>query len=915
MQTDWQPLTSCPQFFSFSETNRLACVYFTAPWCFRCKALGEKIAGFPRDFEDVAFAQVDLDQTEARKGELGEVLDIKTLPTFILLKDGVEVHRVEGVLQQRPARALSLAVRRHLRGEAAGERDASNEDEEDEVVSELPKRRRTTEEEEGEKEAPAPAASRRKGGTQLKLESSQAAAALAGQPASPPASQSSRDAMAVLMAGSRKAIGRSGRATVASKTKSKAATRAAGAPTAAPTAAPPSPAAVPGALWADKHAPRSEGDLVVHKKKVEEVRQWLEGQRATLGQPGVPRALVMSGPPGCGKSAVLGALAGALGFEHCEWQPPTPTLFYEFQYTRSAGLPYTSKLDSFEEFVLRSKMPALSFQHSSSAADGGAGAAPDAGGAARGGAAAAAGGGRAGGGGRPKLVVVDDLPFAAGPAERERLAAALGDLARTSRFPLVICVTETSGKAQQERGLNAASGSFQGLHKDLVAVPEAAQAASISFNPITALNTAKALRAVLERERLSLPDAEVMAIAELANGDLRNALNTLQFVCTGQAAAPAKAPPKRGAKRKAAGGRDAAAAAAVAGAARTQVAFAGRDSMLSLFHALGKLLYNKRSEVSQAAPASAPAPAAAGSPGASEEPAATSAEGPASPSALASAPSSQQQQQPEQQQQPAGQAWTASGFWQGARSVAVEEEAQVADWCRRPPMQFDPEAVLAGAGLDAGTVAAFLHENLPHFVADPGVPDMAAALAYLSAADCVASSTRWGSEGQLVEDDLPASTLADAVAASVAARGVCFANRHPAPRRWLPLKAPAQFAAARAATANRAHLRTAVAPAWALHGGAGGLEPAGRLAAELLPMARAIQARSPDAARLQLLQPSRWLRTWEGKVYEQGRAGAGAPAPAASGEVGGSEGEGGAAAGQGKDSVDAIEPCSEEEDW
>jgi hypothetical protein len=39
----------------------------------------------------------------------------------------------------------------------------------------------------------------------------------------------------------------------------------------------------------------SEAELVVHKKKVEEVREWLEAQRASLGQPGVPRLLVVSG--------------------------------------------------------------------------------------------------------------------------------------------------------------------------------------------------------------------------------------------------------------------------------------------------------------------------------------------------------------------------------------------------------------------------------------------------------------------------------------------------------------------------------------------------------------------------------------------------------------------------------------------
>lgn len=65
----------------------------------------------------------------------------------------------------------------------------------------------------------------------------------------------------------------------------------------------------------------------------------------------------------------------------------------------------------------------------------------------------------------PTLVVVDDLPYAAGPEQRQQIAGALGDLAAGARFPVVVIATETSGKAQQERGLSAAAGSFQGMHK------------------------------------------------------------------------------------------------------------------------------------------------------------------------------------------------------------------------------------------------------------------------------------------------------------------------------------------------------------------------------------------------------------------------------------------------------------------
>lgn len=39
-----------------------------------------------------------------------------------------------------------------------------------------------------------------------------------------------------------------------------------------------------------------------------------------------------TGPPGCGKSAVLGVLARELGFELCEWRAPVPTLWDDHLY-------------------------------------------------------------------------------------------------------------------------------------------------------------------------------------------------------------------------------------------------------------------------------------------------------------------------------------------------------------------------------------------------------------------------------------------------------------------------------------------------------------------------------------------------------------------------------------------------------
>ena len=65
----------------------------------------------------------------ALKQELGELLEVRTLPTFVLLKAGAEVHRLEGAPQQRPARKLALALRTHLLGEESGSGGSGTENE------------------------------------------------------------------------------------------------------------------------------------------------------------------------------------------------------------------------------------------------------------------------------------------------------------------------------------------------------------------------------------------------------------------------------------------------------------------------------------------------------------------------------------------------------------------------------------------------------------------------------------------------------------------------------------------------------------------------------------------------------------------------------------------------------------------
>lgn len=78
----------------------LCALKFGATWCGPCKALEPKIKKIEEEFPNINFKSVNVDDNPA----LAKKYQIRTVPTVILLRDGVEVARLNGASLITPLR-------------------------------------------------------------------------------------------------------------------------------------------------------------------------------------------------------------------------------------------------------------------------------------------------------------------------------------------------------------------------------------------------------------------------------------------------------------------------------------------------------------------------------------------------------------------------------------------------------------------------------------------------------------------------------------------------------------------------------------------------------------------------------------------------------------------------------------------
>lgn len=508
-------------------------------------------------------------------------------------------------------------------------------------------------------------------------------------------------------------------------------------------------------LWVDKYAPTSEAELGLHKKKVQEVKSWFEQQvQHGLGVHVGNRVLLLTGPSGAGKTAVVRVLAKQLNFDLFELNTPVPTLYGEHVHNVATGVPYVSKLKDFEEFVLLSmKYPSLALvqsslvnknfpaveegKHENTSVE-----YPLSSTVARDNVKQGFFPARESETRDPvKLLLIEDLPMVGDLERKQQLADLMFRLASFTRFPTVIII---SGAVEREGSRDRSGDGIQYVLKAL----ERGGVKKIEFNPIAPGLLKKALMRVATAEKLNLPQETLKALTDQSAGDIRHAISSLQFFCLGNIPKLLieEKPPwdpggeavssnlkRRKSKQQAKetgqliySGFD----SSHEGRMVPSVVLPGfsADDMLDLYHVLGKILYNKRLD---------------------------------------------------------------NSFSQHGSSFSqtILEELQ------RPPLDMEePELILAHARITTSTLSSFLYENVLDFVHDDAIEDAAKAQAYLSDCDLLQglSGKLLLPSGNAVDDhtEVETSRIAVAAASSVASRGFLFSLTHQAPRRFRQFRRP-----------------------------------------------------------------------------------------------------------------------------
>ncbi|EGG00160.1 uncharacterized protein MELLADRAFT_93839 [Melampsora larici-populina 98AG31] len=385
-------------------------------------------------------------------------------------------------------------------------------------------------------------------------------------------------------------------------------------------------------LWSEKYTPKKPSELAIHPKKTELIQGWLK--EALTGSTSIRkyrRLLILGGPAGSGKSAIIRSLA-AQPSELQSDRKPTPTLnrngkskaktdveiqpigYQILEWQEGGGDPTSlnfSRLSEFPIWLMRASYgPTLLFDDpqdttqnptplessnnlKASQSSISSQSTPT-----------------------RKLLLVDELPNLHHDQTLSAFCEALKlhlNSTRSSTPPLVVIISDTTVRPGEEGADNVLSnqaqfgqrgGRFNSEEKGMSVrslisqdILEHPSCSFIKLNSVNKTMMKKMLNRVLEIEEegvVGIPKRKKLGLKELdeiigiSNGDIRSAFNNLQFMV--QLPGLGKPYGSSSSKFKVLDQDD----GLKNRGKKVESLLGSRESSLVLFHGLGKVLYNKR---------------------------------------------------------------------------------------------------------------------------------------------------------------------------------------------------------------------------------------------------------------------------------------------------------------------------------
>ena len=289
-------------------------------------------------------------------------------------------------------------------------------------------------------------------------------------------------------------------------------------------------------MWVEKFAPKSSADLCVAPKKVKEIKSWVQNSMTARSMEQQQKLLVLVGSPGIGKSTTIRTIAKELTASILSWNESfLPRTTSDMHSRGLFSVEQTSSLNSFHEFLRQSgsgiaSLDVLSSSRDNNTSNGNA------------------------------IILLEELPNLHGAAAQSRFRDMMSSHLQRSHVPTILIFSDV------QEGKHRPDDLERMISPEILYDNE--QTTILQIHSVTKPKMKKVLTAIAKHKNYRCDTNFFEEIHHQSNGDIRHAIMMLQLYATGRSGASSITIGSEGQNN--------------------------RDTKLSTFHSLGKLLYAKR---------------------------------------------------------------------------------------------------------------------------------------------------------------------------------------------------------------------------------------------------------------------------------------------------------------------------------